>query len=134
MSILIHLPTSARLLSGLAAIATIAPIAASAQESPVFVYGDPSYVRSERVSFARLDLTTPRDQKRLNHRVGAAVERVCLRDIGRDGLQDRGYYSCADTAWNKAVPQIADATRRASELAMNGSATVAATAIIVSAS
>ena len=128
-----HFRKAAALMSALAATVLLAPGAASAESSPVFIYGEPANVPTERVSFAKLDLSTARDQKRLHHRVGAAVERVCLRDIGRDGLQDRAYDACASNAWGAATPQIAEAVSRANDLALNGSSPIAATAIIVSA-
>jgi hypothetical protein len=34
---------------------------------------------------------------------------VCDIDLGRDGLQDRGYYSCASNAQLAAASQIAEA-------------------------
>ena len=82
---------------------------ASAQEAPVFVYGEQSGASSERVAFADLDLASARDQARLHNRVDGAIERVCDLDLGRDGLQDRGYYSCAEAARGATAPQIAEA-------------------------
>jgi UrcA family protein len=116
-----------------ASASLVAPTMAYAQERPVVIYAEPSNVRTERVSFASLDLAKAADQKRLHFRVAGAVERVCLRDVGRDGLQDRGYYACESNAWGGAAPQIADAIARASEIAMTGSSSIAATAITVSA-
>lgn len=124
----------ATLLTALAAWLVIAPVAASAEERPVIVHADQANIRTERVAFASLDLAAARDQSRLRHRVGAAVERVCLRDIGRDGLQDRGYDRCASSAWDGAAPQIADAIAKAQQLALRGLPSIAATAITVSAS
>ena len=82
---------------------------ASAQEPPVFVYGEAVGAQSERVAFADLNLASARDLGRLHNRVGGAIERVCGIDLGRDGLQDRGYYSCSEAAWGAAEPQIAEA-------------------------
>lgn len=82
---------------------------ASAQEAPVFVYGDASGARTERVAFADLNLASAAGKARLLNRVGAAIERVCDLELGRDGLQDRGYYACADAAGEAAEPQIAEA-------------------------
>ena len=96
----------AALLSGMAALAHAAP--ASAQQ-PVVVYGEALNANTERVAFADLRLASLSGQKRLHQRVGGAIERVCDLDVGRQGLQDRGYYSCADTAWAAAAPQIAEA-------------------------
>ena len=96
----------AALLSGMVAAAYAAP--ASGQE-PVVVYGEALDANSERVAFADLKLASLSGQKRRHQRVGGALERVCDIDLGRDGLQDRGYYSCADAAWGSAAPQIAEA-------------------------
>ena len=85
------------------------PVAAAAQEPPVVVYGEAINAQTERVRFADLNLASGRDQSRLHNRVGGAIERVCGIDLGRDGLQDRGYYSCSDSAWSAAAPQIAEA-------------------------
>ncbi len=82
---------------------------AAAQEPPVIVYGEALGANTERVQFADLNLASARDQSRLHNRVGGAIERVCGIDLGRDGLQDRGFYSCANAAWGAAAPQIAEA-------------------------
>ena len=82
----------------------------SAQEpAVVVVYDEAANVTTERVAFADLDLASAAGRNRLHNRVAGAIERVCQIDLGRDGLQDRGYYSCADTARNDAAPQIAEA-------------------------
>lgn len=133
MSVKFQLTKAAAIVAALAATASLAPSSASAQDRPVTIYGEAVNARSELVSFARLDLANARDQRRLKHRVGAAVERVCLRDIGRDGLQDRGYYACEDKAWDEAAPQIAEAVSRSGNLAVSGGAPFTATAIRVSA-
>ena len=95
----------AALLSGMATLSSTA----SAQEPAVVVYGEALGVRTEQVGFADLNLASARDQQRLHNRVGGAIERVCDIDLARDGLQDRGYYSCADSARGAAAPQIAEA-------------------------
>ena len=81
---------------------------AAAQEPPVVVYGEAINAQTERVQFADLNLASARDQSRLHNRVGGAIERVCGIDLGRDGLQDRGFYSCSNAAWGAAAPQIAE--------------------------
>ncbi len=98
----------AALLTGIVAFSTCGS-AAVAQEPPVVVYGETTNAQTERVAFADLDLASARDQSRLHNRVNGAIERVCDLDLGRDGLQDRGYYSCANSAWGAAAPQIAEA-------------------------
>ena len=133
MSVNVNIAKAAAALSALAATLVLAPGAASAEDRPVFVYGEAANARTELVSFARLDLAKERDQKRLRNRVLAAVERVCLRDIGRDGLQDRDYYVCESNTMSAASTQIAQAVSLASNLASSGGASIAATAIRVSA-
>jgi UrcA family protein len=98
----------AALLTGLVAFSACGS-PAFAQEPPVVVYGEASNAQSERVAFADLDLASARDQSRLHNRVNGAIERICDLDLGRDGLQDRGYYACATNAWGAAAPQIAEA-------------------------
>ncbi len=133
MSVKFQLTKAAAIVAALAATASLAPSSASAQDRPVTIYGEAVNARTELVSFAQLDLANARDQRSLKHRVGAAVERVCLRDIGRDGLQDRGYYACEDKAWDEAAPQIAEAVSRSGNLALGSGAPFTATAIRVSA-
>jgi UrcA family protein len=116
--------------AGLAASILPAAPAAAAQERPVIVYADPD-IRTERVRFADLDLASAADQKRLHFRVGGAVERLCGLDLGRDGLQDRGFYACSTSAWGDAAPQIALAVERAQQIALTGSSAIAASAIVV---
>jgi len=118
----------AALASGLTASLFLVAQPASAQESPVIVYGEPIHANTVRVRFADLNLRTVHDQVRLHHRVGGAIERVCDIDLGRDGLQDRGYYACTYHAWGMAAPQI----HRAWRLAMAGRSWTAA-AIVISA-
>jgi UrcA family protein len=96
------------LLSGIVAV-TVCSAPAAAQEPEFTVYGESMNARVERVAFADLDLTNAQEQARLNRRVAGAIERVCDVDLGRDGLQDRGYYACANNAWGAAEPQIAEA-------------------------
>ena len=97
----------AALLSGMT-LCYASPAAAQEPEA-VSVIGEVVNAQTERVPFADLDLADASAQKRLHHRVSGAIERVCQIDLGRDGLQDRGYYSCADAAWGAAAPQIAEA-------------------------
>lgn len=121
----------AAVLSGVTASLLIAASASAAQDTPVVIYGEPENVRTERVTYADLDLAERRDQRRLNVRVAGAVKRVCLYENNRSGLQDLGYYGCADDAWDGARPQIAQAVQRATDLAMRGQSSIAATAITI---
>ena len=98
----------AALLTGIVAFSMAGSPAAA--EGPQFtVYGEATNAQTERVAFADLNLASASEQKRLHHRVAGAIERVCDLDLGRDGLQDRGYYACSDNAWGAAAPQIAEA-------------------------
>ncbi|MEO7410342.1 MAG: UrcA family protein [Sphingomicrobium sp.] len=133
MSVQSRIASTAAALAALAFTLALAPSSASAQEGPVTIYGEALNANTELVSFARLDLAKASDQRRLNRRVASAVERVCLRDIGRDGLQDRGYYACHGKAWDDAAPQIALAVAQSNNLALGGAAPFAVTAIRISA-
>jgi UrcA family protein len=120
-------------LSGVtASLAFTVPAYAAGQEKPVVVYAGPQEgVRSERVTYADLNLAERHDQRKLNVRVTGAVKRVCLFENSRQGLQDRGYYRCADGAWDGANPQIALAVTRAAEIALTGHSAIPATAITI---
>ncbi len=120
MNVHFQLTKAATVVAALAATVLLAPSSASAEERPVTVYAEPTVIRTEQVSFARLDQSKQRDQKRLQRKVSAAVERVCLRDIGHPGLQVGDYYACENKAWDAASPQIARAIASASDLALNG--------------
>jgi UrcA family protein len=121
----------AAVLSGVTASLLVAASASAAQQGPVVVYAEPDNARTERVTYADLDLADRSDQRKLNHRVSGAVKRVCLFENSRSGLQDLGYYGCADDAWDGAKPQIAQAVQRAKDIAMTGQSSIAATAITI---
>jgi UrcA family protein len=123
--------TAAAVLSGVTASLLVAASASAAQNKPVVVYGGSDNTRTEHVSYADLDLTNAKHQKRLNLRVTGAVKRVCLYENSRPGLQDNGYYQCAGDAWDSAKPQIAQAVQRSKDIAMTGHSSIAATAITI---
>ena len=127
---------SAAVLSGVTASLLISSAAfAAGQDKPVVVKAEPlENTRTEHVSYADLDLSQRKDEKKLNLRVAGAVKRVCLFENARNGLQDNGYYSCADDALGQARPQIAQAVERAKQLAMTGTTSIAATAISINVS
>ena len=119
-------------LSGVTASLGFAAPSLAAQEKPVVVKALPEEgLRTERVSYADLNLAEGRDLRKLNYRVTGAVQRVCLFENSRKGLQDRGYYNCADEAWDGANPQIAQAVARAKEIALTGHSAIPATAISI---
>ena len=119
-------------LSVVTASLLIATAALAAQEhKPVVVYADPQEgVRTERVSYADLDLSKRPGERALNGRVARAVKRVCLFE-GHSANQGFGYYDCADQAWDGARPQIARAVIRAREIALTGKSSIAASAISI---
>lgn len=125
----------AAVLSGVAASLTMIPPAfAAGQDSPVVVYADKQEgLRTERVSYADLNLAEQRDHRRLRARVAGAVKRVCLFDNGRSGLQETSYTRCSDGAWGEANPQIAQAVTRAQEIALTGQSAIPVTAIRITA-
>jgi UrcA family protein len=129
---LTRLNLTAAVLSGVTASLTLAAPSSAAQEGPVMVYAEPQEgVRTVRVSYADLNLAERSDLRRLKVRVTGAVKRVCLFEDGRAGLQDRGYYGCADDAWDGANPQIAQAVARASEIALTGRSAIPLAAIAI---
>ena len=118
-------------LSGVTASLGVAAPSLAAQDRVVVYAGPQEGVRTERVHYADLNLAERRDQRKLNLRVAGAVQRVCLFENGRPGLQDRGYYHCAGDAWDGANPQIAQAVARAREIALTGHSAIPATAIAI---
>ena len=127
-----NIAVTAAVLSGVTASLAFAAPSFAAQDKPVVVYAEPQEgLRTERVSYADLNLAERRDQRRLNLRVTGAVQRVCLFENSRKGLQDRGYYRCADDAWEGANPRIAQAVARATEIALTGHSAIPATAIAI---
>ena len=133
MTKLASVPKSATAILLLGASVFFLPSNAIAQEAPVIVQGDPLDVRSERISFAKLDLAKAGHQKALKLRVAGAIQRVCLYELGRDGLQNPGYYVCEKGAWDGASQQIDNAIASAQGLALLGLPSVNAIAILVSA-
>ena len=116
-------------LSGVTASLAIAAPSQAAQEGPVVVYAEPQEnVRTVHVSYADLNLAEAQDTRRLTQRVAGAVRHVCLFE-NKAALQDSGYYQCADSAWNNADRQIAQAVARANDVALNGYSAIPATAI-----
>lgn len=125
--------SKAAVLSGVTASLLIATSAPAAQpERPVVVYGEPQEdFRTERVTYADLDLADKAGRRTLLRRVGGAVKRVCAFEPGLPLIH--GYYRCADGAWDGANPQIAQAVARAKEIALTGKSSIAATGITIKA-
>lgn len=105
---------AAAMLAGAAAFLIFAGPAAQAQVGQIIVQAPTADVRTERVSYYDLNLATRAGERRLEHRVGGAVERVCLHDQGRwYGMAVPDYNQCADRAWRGARPQMIGAVYRA---------------------
>lgn len=121
--------THRRWASALAITAFVGVVPVGAQNTPVTVYGEPSDVRTERVSYRDLNLATPAGEKILTQRVGGAVRRVCS-DTGHIGLYSDRFY-CTSGAWKDARPQMSRAIARAREIAMYGKSSIAMTAITI---
>ena len=123
---------TAAVLSGVTASLLAAFPASAGQDKPVVVFAEPQEnIRTERVSYADLDLAQRAGQRTLNYRVANAVKRVCLFENNRSGLQLGGYYSCANGAMEGAEPQIAQAIDRAKEIALTGKSSIAVAAITI---
>ena len=122
---------------GLASVAAAIACAAApssvalAQSKPVVVYGEPSQVRSERVSYRDLNLATDAGEQTLKLRIGGAVRRVCSDGLPGYSPITPDYRHCATGAWKDARPQIARAIARAHEIALYGKSSIAATAITI---
>jgi UrcA family protein len=100
----------------------------------VVVYAQPQErVTTVRVGYSDLNLARQSHKRKLNLRVAGAVRRVCLYEH-RSGLQDRGYYNCADRAWEDAKQQIANAVAGVGKLATPAKSSTTGAAVIVSAS
>ena len=95
-----------------AAAATLFPVALHGQtprEATVRAPQEAEDTRTERVTFAGLDLRSKPGQKILFRRVGVAVHNVCdFDDINYDAR-----ISCEDDAWDGSKPQIYRAIERA---------------------
>lgn len=121
---------TAAVLSGVTASLMVgATTTQAAQESPVFVFGEPR-ANVQHVPYGDLNLAASADRKALYSRVGSAVRNVCNFDaigIASD------YRVCAGMAWKDARPQIEAALSGADRLAANGQSGVSAGAITISA-
>lgn len=124
------LPAVVLILTGTTLVAPLQP--ATAQNLPVFVYGESEFTRVEHVRFGDLDLASRAGARKLESRVAGAVKRVCLFEP-EIRLQPGDYHACAADSWAKARPQIDSAVARAQALALAGQPATIATAIVVAA-
>ena len=101
---------------------------AVAKDATVFAPRD-NDMMTARVSFADLNLATAIGRKRLEYRVGSAVEQVCPSGFGLTEMLDARV--CSNKAWDGARPQMALAFTRAAELAATGTSRIAPVAIAI---
>lgn len=127
-SIVAKLCSAAAITVALFATTAASAVAKPTNEIVVKRQLDPN-VRTARVSYRDLDLTLAGDQKRLNGRVGRAVEFVCdpIEVVGFS--QD--YRMCKSGAWASARPQISLAIQRSHEIAATGTSTIPPVAIVL---
>lgn len=105
---------------------------AAAKSKPIVVKAIPENVQTERVNFEDLNLVNKAGQRTLHRRVAGAVKLVC----GGPDTERASFFEgrrCQTVAWNGARPQIDRAVQRAHEIARNGSSTIPAVAIRISA-
>jgi UrcA family protein len=113
-------------------LAGAATAALAQQHSTTTVVGPPRSsddVRTARVSYRDLNLAAAHDERILNRRVGNAVRDVCTGNISN--FYDLNYPECASGAWQGARPQIAQAVRRAQEIAATGTSAIPMVAIAI---
>lgn len=127
-TIIAKLCSAAAITVALFATTATGAVAKPAKEIVVKRQIDPN-VRTARVSHRDLNLTLASDQRRLNGRVGRAVEYVCdpIEVVGFS--QD--YRMCKTGAWASARPQINLAIQRSYEIAATGSSTIPPVAIVL---
>jgi UrcA family protein len=116
--------------AGIGAVA--APVDARPSD-PVFVTAEQSDYVTRRVSYADLNLASASGQRSLHGRVRGAVRGVCTEVTGggATSIYLRDYARCSTEAWGGARPQITRAIKRAQDIALTGSSTIASTAITI---
>ena len=97
-------------------------------KSKIEVYASTPPVRTRLVSYNDLNLTTDAGQITLNTRVRGAVRIVC-NDEWQSG--PREYFSCRNSAWRGAKPQIERAVKRAQDIAANGKSNIPAVTLAI---
>lgn len=109
---------------------------ALAKSRPILVNAPPDEVITRSISYADLNLAVPAGERSLMGRVGSAVNGLCSEVAGgpdRSFVVGLSTTRCVSATWQQVRPQIDLALQRAREIASNGQAGVAATALIISA-
>ncbi len=107
---------------------------ALASTSPVTVTAPSEDTRSTRVQYGDLDLAIARDQKRLDRRVGRAIEDVCGMSqyhAERTITARAPYLACRNEAWTGARAAMQAAVALAQGTARAGGVQIADKAITV---
>jgi UrcA family protein len=95
---------------------------------PVVVTAEDNDLVVREVKFADLNLASMNDQRVLQLRVTSAVRDACGEAVGHD--DEWNYRYCYVGAWQDARPQIARAVNRARQIALSGTSTITAAAVI----
>jgi len=103
------------------------------KERPVIVVANPD-ILTRHISFADLNLASLSGERTLNSRVVGAINGLCSEATGgEDGnfMSTLANRKCSNSAWSLARPQIAQATKRARDIAFTGVSPIAASAITI---
>lgn len=120
-----------------ASVVAMGSSAAAAKSGPIFVQAQPEDMITRHVSYADLDLARPSGAHALMTRVGSAVNGLCDQVAASRNvsiLTSVAAGRCSRASWDQARPQIDVALQRAREIAMTGHSSIAATALVISAS
>lgn len=102
-------------------------------KSPIVVVADADIV-TRHISYADLNLASSAGEATLHRRVGRGIGSLCLEATGGSdaafmpNVQSR---KCRTSAWSQARPQISQAVRRAQDIALTGTSSIAAGAITI---
>jgi UrcA family protein len=110
-----------------------APPARAAQR-PVYIDSNRELLVYRRISYRDLNLSHVEGQWTLNRRIHWAVRGMCAEAAGGiegDIMKLARQRACGSLALDQARPQVAAAVQRARDIAMNGSSTIAAAAIVI---
>ena len=113
---------------GAAAMAFTVTSADGRTLQPVVVTAENNDLVVREVKFADLNLASMNDQHVLQKRVTSAVRDVCGEAVGHD--DEWNYRYCYIGAWQDARPQISRAVDRARQIALTGTSTITAAAVI----
>lgn len=96
--------------------------------APIVVPSPEDEVISRNVTYADLNLLTPRDRF-LSRRVRSAVHDLCAREAGALECLNPDQIQCTQALWEQARPQIDLAVQRAREIAFTRKSSIAAAAL-----